>query len=140
MTIYSFPPREPPLPLSRFTKPLSTTRAPFNPGIVNSLIRKHAAGLRIKPTAEQLRHWMNSESDIPAEYHEAICDTMAKMYGYQLLRFSQNNGASIRGFAHLIHQTGAYTDRIVHYIDNFSDIGDPRPRWDGGYAGSQYCF
>ena len=140
MTLYSFPPRDPPLPLKYFTKPLATTKSPLNPGVVNSIVRKHAAGLRPRPTAEQLCHWMNTESAVPVEYHHAIYDTMAKMRGHQMLRFSQNNGASIRGFAHLIHQTGAYTDRVVHYIDNFSDIGDTRPRWDGGYAGIQYGF
>ena len=138
MTQAFFPPRDPPLALKYFTNRIATTKSPFNPGVVNSIIRKHAAGLRTKPTAEQLRHWMNTESAIPAEYHEAIRDTIAKMRGHHMMRFSQNNGASIRGFAHLIHQTAAFTDRVVHYVDNFSDIGDPRPRWDGGYAGITY--
>lgn len=83
---------------------------------------------------------MNTESTIPAEYHAAIYDTIVKMRGRHMLRFSQNNGASIRGFAHLVHETGAFSDRVVHYIDNFSDIGDTRPRWDGGYAGIEYGF
>lgn len=52
--------------------------------------------------------------------------------------FVRNNGASVRGFAHLLHETHAFTNRVVHYVDNFSDIGDPRPRRDGGYAGIQY--
>lgn len=140
MTRRIFPPREAPLALKYFTKPLSTTRSRFNPDVVNGIVRKHAAGLRTKPSAEQLRNWMNTESTIPVQYHEAIRDTIAKMRGHHMLRFTQNNGASIRGFAHLIHETKAYTDRVVHYVDNFSDIGDPRPRWDGGYAGIQYGF
>ena len=138
MTRSLFPPRDPPLPLGYFTNPVATAKSSLNPGVVNSIFRKHAAGLRTRPTAEQLCHWMNTESAIPVEYHEAIRDTIAKMRGHHMMRFSQNNGASIRGFAHLIHETGAFTDRVVHYVDNFSDIGDPRPRWDGGYAGITY--
>ena len=138
MTRSLFPPRDPPLPLEYFTNSVATAKSPLNPGVVNSIFRKHAAGLRTRPTAEQLCHWMNTESTIPVEYHEAIRDTIAKMRGHHMMRFSQNNGASIRGFAHLIHETGAFTDRVVHYVDNFSDIGDPRPRWDGGYAGITY--
>lgn len=129
-----FPPKDPPLPLKYFTNKAATWIEDFNPGPVNRIFRKHAAGLMAKPTAEQLRDWMNEESEVPEKYHPAIMDTIAKMRGEEMMTFRENNGSSIRGFAHLVHATQAYTDRVVHYIDQWSDIGDPRPRWDGGYT------
>ena len=77
-----------------------------------------------RPSAQQLRDWMNEECEIPAEYHPAIRDANAKMDGWDYMMFRQNSGSSIRGLAHLLHASGA-----------FSDMGDPRPRWDRGYAG-----
>ncbi|MYD42607.1 MAG: hypothetical protein F4W90_01790 [Gammaproteobacteria bacterium] len=71
---------------------------------------------------------------MPEQYHAAIYDTIAKMDGEDYMVFRQNCGASIRGIVHLVHQTGAFSDRFVHYLDKFSDIGDQRERWDRGYA------
>ena len=99
------------------------------------MIGKHAAGLRPRPTAAQLRDWMNDEAPVPAEYHMAISDTFAKMVGIDYMVFRQNSGSSIRGFVHLVHETRSFTDRLVHYLDQYSDIGDQRPRWGGDYAG-----
>ena len=99
------------------------------------MIGKYAAGLQPRPTPAQLRDWMNDEAPIPAEYHTSIADTIAKMDGGDYMVFRQNCGGSIRGIVHLVHETGAFSDRFVHYLDQYSDIGDQRPRWDGGYAG-----
>ena len=141
MTLSSYhseylPPRNPPLPLRCFEMERARDIAPFNPGPVDFLFRTHAAGLVHRPTAAQLRDWMNAEAPIPVNYHEAIRDTIAKMSGLDLMTFRQNNGSSIRGFAHLLHETHAFIDRAVHYVDQYSDIGDRRNRWDAGYAGS----
>ncbi len=132
-----FPPRDPPLPLDCFTSETARDIAPFNPAPISFMIDKYAAGLANRPTAEQLRDWMNNETPVAHKYHETVQDIAAKMTGRDLMVFRQNCGASIRGFAHLIHETGAYSDIVVHYIDSWSDIGDPRPRWDRGYAGSR---
>lgn len=140
MAISFIPPPHPPLPITYFTDIRSTRIARFHPDIINSMIRKHAAGIPDKPTAEQVRDWMNNEEPVPARYHEALYDTIAKMRGHHMIRFRQNCGSSVRGFVHLIHAVGATNDRVSHYLDNWSDIGDARPRWDGGYAGIQYGF
>lgn len=133
-----FPPGDPPLTLDKSTNPAATWIEKFNPGAINSIINKHVAELHGRPTAKQLRDWMNNTTPIPPEHHAAIYDTILKMDGMDMMRFRQNNGSSIRGFAHLVHETEAYSDRVVHYIDAFSDIGDPRERWDSGYAGIAY--
>lgn len=130
-----FPPRDPPQPLSNFTSEVVVKRTPFNPQRIEWMIGKYAAGLRTRPTPAQLRDWMNNEAPVPAEYHMAIADTFAKMVGIDYMVFRQNCGASIRGIVHLVHETGAFSDRFVHYLDQYSDIGDQRPRWDCGYAG-----
>ena len=130
-----FPPRDAPLPLSLFSSSNAKTMTKFNPIPIDSLFKKYAAGLRTKPSAEQLRTWMNNEVSIPPEYHTAIRDVMANMTGEDCMRFRQNSGSSIRGMVHLIHETGSFTDRVVHYVDQYSDIGDQRERWDKGYAG-----
>ena len=130
-----FPPRDPPLPLAQFTTAVATEKVPFRPAPIRRMIGKYAAGLKARPSAEQLRDWMNNESPIPAEYHPAIRDTIAKMDGWDYMTFRQNSGSSIRGLVHLIHETQSFSDRIVHYVDTFSDVGDLRPRWDRGYAG-----
>ena len=130
-----FPPREAPLPLTLFVSLNAVKRSEFNPGPIDSLFRKYAAGLRTKPGAEQLRWWMNEEINIPPEYHPAIRDVIANMSGEDCMVFRQNSGSSIRGMAYLIHSTGSFTDRVVHYVDQYSDIGDERERWDQGYAG-----
>ena len=132
-----FPPRNPPLPLSCFTSEAARSTAPFNHRPIDFMIGKYAAGLLNRPTAEQLRNWMNNETPVPGKYHAVLRDVMAKMTGRDLMIFRQNCGSSIRGFAHLIHETRAYSDIVVHYIDSWSDIGDNRPRWDRGYAGSR---
>ena len=130
-----FPPRDPPLPLDQFTSRQARHRSEFNPSVIQRMVDKYAAGLQPRPTAEQLRNWMNQESEISEDYHPAIRDTIAKMDGWDYMMFRQHCGASIRGMVHLLHATAAFSDRMVHYVDKFSDIGDQRPRWDCGYAG-----
>ena len=114
-------------------------KAPFNPWRIDPLFNKHAAGLlpSHRPTAEQCRDWMNKEAPIPEKYHPALQDIMAKMTGRDLMVFRQNCGASMRGFAHLVHESQAFSDIVVHYIDSWSDIGDTRERWDEGYGGAR---
>ena len=116
---------------------MARERHALDPGPIQLLINKHAAGVQPRPSASQLTSWMNNESAVPEQYHVAIRDTVAKMSGHDCMIFVQNAGSSIRGFAHLLHATGAFTDRVVHYVDQFSDIGDNRPRWDNGYAFSR---
>ena len=132
-----FPPRDPPLPLDFFTQAQATSKTPFNPGPIDFMVGKYTAGLTHRPTAKQLRDWMNNEAPVPAPYNAVIQDVVGKMTGRDLMVFRQNCGASMRGFAHLIHETRAYSDIIVHYIDSWSDIGDQRPRRDRGYGGSR---
>lgn len=114
--------------------------APFNPHIINHMFAERAAGVRHRPTAHQLRDWMTSESEVPDKYHTAIVDTFARMTGLDLMRFRQNNSSSIRGIAHLLHATGAFSHRAVHFVDARSDIGDQSPWWGKGYAGSSPEF
>ena len=97
---------------------------------------KHAAGIRreYRPTAEQLLCWMNDESEVPHEYRMAIYDFIGKLDGRMLLQFTHNNGSSIRGFVHLIHQAHSCADRAVHFVDRYSDIGDQREFIGRGYA------
>ena len=140
MTISFIPPPDPPLSIKYFTDIRCRRKTKFDPGPINFMIRKHAAGIPDKPTAEQLRDWMNDESPIPDKYQYALHDTIAKMRGHHMIEFRQNCGSSIRGFVHLIHQVGATNDKVSHYVDHWSDIGDPRPRWDRGYACIEYGF
>ena len=130
-----FPPRDPPQPLANFSSAVVLQQAPFNPIPISWMIEKYAAGLSSRPTPEQLRDWMNTEAPVPLKYHAAIADTIAKMDGGDYMKFRQNCGASIRGIVHLVHETKSFSDRFVHYLDNFSDVGDVRPRWDDDYAG-----
>ena len=109
---------------------------PFNPGPVDRLPRTHAAGLAHRPTAAQLEDCMNAEAPIPGNHHEAIRDTITNMSGLDPMTFRQNNGSSIRGLAHLLHDTRAFIDRAAHCVDHSSDIGDRRNRWYAGFAGS----
>ena len=129
-----FPPRSPPLSLDHFDHDAAREIVPFNPGPVDMLIRKYAAGLQPRPDAAQLRDWMNNEAPIPAIYHPAIRDTVAKMTGRDCMVFSQNNGSSLRGFAYLLHATHAFSHRAVHYVDQWSDVGDRRQRWGDKYG------
>ena len=136
MTHCYFPPNDvPPLPMDYFTSPLATQARDFEPRRIEQMVNKYAAGVGNRPTAEQLRNWMNEESDIPEEHWPAIVDTIKEMDGSDYLEFWLSCGASLRGMAHLCHQTKAFSDRFVHFLDQFSDIGDRRERWDGGYAG-----
>ena len=127
---------QPPQPLENFTNESALSRSEFNPGIVNAWMKKHAAGLlpECRPTAEQLRDWMNNESPVPEQYHMAVYDFIGKLDGSMLMDFTHNNGASIRGFAHLIHQVGSRADKAVHWVDRYSDIGDQRAVYLKGYS------
>ena len=91
----------------------------FNADIVDALMDKHAAGIKreYRPTAAQLRSWMNEECEVPDKYHMAIYDFIGKLDGRMLLKFTHNNGSSIRGFVHLIHQVHSCADRAVHFVD-----------------------
>ena len=129
-----FPPHRPPRPLAEFTSPHARKRAPFDPAAVRALIDKHAAGIRPRPTPEQLRDWMNAESPVPEIYSAAIADMIAKMTGIEYMRFRRSCGASVRGLAHLAHETGVLSDRFAHYLDRWSDGGDRRERFDRGYG------
>ena len=134
MKILSYP-NDPPRPMDEFTLDVSNKKNDFKPGLINLFIKKHAAGLRYKPTAEQLRDWMNEETEIPSQYHEAIRDTIYKMNGVSIIQFRMSCGSSVRGMAHLVHQTKAYSDIFVHYVDSYSDNGDQREWFGRGYAG-----
>ena len=134
MNTKRFPPRRPPVSLDHFNHEAARKIMPFNPNVVNMLMNKYAAGLRPRPDAEQLRDWMNREAPIPEKYHPALRDTIAKMTGRDCMLFSQNNGSSLRGFAYLLYATNAFSHRAVHYVDQWSDIGDRSPRWGGRYG------
>lgn len=127
---------QPPQPIANFNSECALTKAKFNADIIDSLLNKHAAGIRHvrRPTAAQLRHWMNSESKVPNQYHMAIYDLIGKLNGRMLLQFVHNNGSSIRGFVHLIHQVGSCADRAVHFVDRYSDYGDQREVFGRGYV------
>ena len=127
---------QPPLPIDKFTNENALRKAVFKPCVVDSLMNKHAAGIRreFRPSAGQLRDWMNNESDVPEKYHMAIYDFVGKLNGRMLLQFTHNNGSSIRGFVHLIHQVHSCADRAVHFVDRYSDIGDQREVFGRGYV------
>lgn len=133
MTLSRF---QPPQPLSNFTNERALSKATFDRDIVDALMNKHAAGIRRdhRPTSQQLRSWMNDESKVPRKYHMAIYDFIGKLDGRMLLRFTHNNGSSIRGFVHLIHQANSCAERAVHFVDRYSDIGDQREFLGRGYA------
>lgn len=122
--------------MANFTNDRALMKVQFNADIVDALMDKHAAGIRreYRPTAVQLRRWMNEESKVPDKYHMAIYDFIGKLDGRMLLKFTHNNGSSIRGFVHLIHQVHSCADRAVHFVDRCSDIGDQREFFGRGYA------
>ena len=126
---------QPPLPIDKFTNENVLRKAEFTPRVVDSLMNKHAAGIRreFRPSATQLRDWMNEESEVPSKYHMAIYDFVGKLNGRMLLQFTHNNGSSIRGFVHLIHQVHSCADHAVHFVDRYSDIGDQREVFSRGY-------
>lgn len=78
---------------------------------------------------------MNNETPVLVEYDAAITFTIAKMVGNDYTVFRLNCASSIRGILHLAHETGAISDRFIHYLDWYSDVSDERPRWNGGYVG-----
>lgn len=110
-------------------------KEPFRPNVIDALMRTYAAGLKreFHPSARQLRDWMNDESQIPDKYHMALYDFIGKLNGRDLMRFTHNNGASIRGFVHLIHQVESRADHAVHFVDRYSDTGDQRKVFGKGY-------
>lgn len=95
-------------------------------------------GVGYVPTPEQMRDWMNEESPVPAEHHPAIRQTLGQLSGLEMVAFVANCGSSVRGMVHLVHECKAYNDRLSHFLDQHSDIGDPRPRWDKGYGNIDY--
>lgn len=134
MKILSYP-IDSPRPVDEFTLEVSNKKNDFKPGLINLFIKTHAAGLRHKLTAEQFHDWMNEESEIPSQNHEAIRDAIYKMNGISIIQFRKGCGSSVRGLAHLAHQTKAYSDIFVHYVDSYFDNEDQPERFGRGYVG-----
>ena len=124
-----------PQPIENFTNTRALKKSEFNPDRFQFWIDKHAAGIKheFRPTPKQLRDWMNNEIPVPHQYHMAIYDFIGKLDGSTLMMFTHNNGASIRGLVHLMHEVRSTADSAVHWVDRYSDIGDQREVYLKGY-------
>ena len=121
----------PPLDIKYFERPFARRISEFHPEVIEQIFGMKAAGINPlrRPTPQQLRDWMNAESEVPKKYHEAIFDTVCDLNGPLMRRIRANCGTSIRGLVHLSHETGAFRFQRM-YLDQVADIGKEHNDWD----------